>query len=105
MKLTTLFEQGPALASPEIGGAAQKAQTEPPVEPIPGAEGGEQQAGYADGEAGYTIDMIIGQIRGVIKPWMQIASRYPEGEQRHNFMEIGERLSEIANTLERDFNQ
>ena len=34
---------------------------------------------------------------------MDMAGGFGEGEQRHRFIEIGERLEEISNTLERDF--
>ena len=51
----------------------------------------------------YTIDQAKGQLDGIVKNWMDLAGNYPEGEQRHNFIEIGERLREISAVLNRDF--
>lgn len=62
-------------------------------EPVPGMPSGNN----------YTIDQAKGQLDGIIKNWMDMAGNYPEGEQRHNFIEIGERLREISAVINRDF--
>ena len=51
----------------------------------------------------YTVEKAHKAIEGIISKWMQLAGQWPEGKQRHNFMEIGERLREIAGVLQRDF--
>lgn len=51
----------------------------------------------------YTLDMAKGQLDGIIEKWMDLSGNYPEGEQRHKFIEIGERLREISGVIHRDF--
>ena len=51
----------------------------------------------------YTVAHAKGAIDGILSKWMEMVRDFPEGEKRHNFLEIGERLSEIAAVLERDF--
>lgn len=65
----------------------------PEREHIPGTPSG----------SGYTVKQAKGQLDGIIKQWLMMAGNYPEGEQRHNFLEIGERLREISGVLQRDF--
>ena len=60
---------------------------------IPGASSG----------SNYTIEMAKGQLDGIIGKWMDIAGNYPEGERRHKFLEIGERLREISAVIHRDY--
>lgn len=52
---------------------------------------------------GYTVDQAKGQLDGIIKQWMDLAGNYPEGEERHKFLEIGERLREISAVINRDY--
>lgn len=60
---------------------------------IPGASSG----------SNYTIEMAKGQLDGIIGKWMDISGNYPEGERRHKFLEIGERLREISAVIHRDY--
>jgi len=64
--------------------------------------GGEEIPGLPSG-GGYTVEMAKGQLDGIIGKWMDLAGNYPEGDERHKFMEIGERLREISAVLNRDF--
>lgn len=95
MKLNALHEQD--LDIPVAG--APEEVPEAPVAP-PEADLG-PKVGYAP--SGYTIDNAKSQIDGILKKWMDLSGAYPDGEKRERFLEIGERLEEISNTLERDF--
>jgi hypothetical protein len=95
MKLNVLHEEDIALQpEPEV-----------PATPAPLAPEPETDLGPKVGLApsGYTLDNAKSQIDGILKKWMDLSGAYPEGEQRERFLEIGERLEEISNTLERDF--
>ena len=52
---------------------------------------------------GYNVQQAKGQLDGIIKQWMDMAGNYPEGDKRHNFLEIGERLREISAVINRDY--
>ncbi len=78
----------PAAPAPEAGGNVLKSKGE----------------GLPSG-SDYSVDMANSQLTGVIDKWMDLAGNYAEGDQRHNFIEIGERLREIVGVLERDFCQ
>lgn len=98
MKLNVLHEVELA----DLGGEAP-VERPPDVAPEPdlGPSPEAPRPGYQ--ASGYTIDNAKSQIDGILKRWMDLAGAFPEGDQRHNFLQIGERLEEIANTLERDF--
>lgn len=66
-----------------------------------GEPGGE---GISSG-SNYTVEMVKNQLDGILKMWMDLAGNYPEGDERHKFIEIGERLREISGVVERDFVQ
>lgn len=70
--------------------------------PTEAASTGEVVPGLPSGSK-YTLSQAKGQLDGIIKFWMDLAGNYPEGEQRHKFLEIGERLREISAVLNRDF--
>ena len=101
MKLKALHEQDDIEMGPEIEGPG----------PGPGPEGPETGIGLEEPPrgslppTGYNVQQAKAQLDGILKRWMDMAGGFPEGEQRHRFIEIGERLEEIANTLERDFVQ
>ena len=61
-------------------------------------------AGISSG-SNYTVEMVKSQLDGILKMWMDLAGNYPEGDERHKFIEIGERLREISGVVERDFVQ
>lgn len=87
--------QDEALDAPDLGendGNATEPQGEAPetTEPLP-----------VDG--GYTIQMAKNQLDGVIKQFPKLSVQFPEGDKRHKFIEIEERLSEISAVLARDF--
>lgn len=69
-----------------------------------GSEGGEGGEGLSSG-SNYTVEMVKSQLDGILKMWMDLAGNYPEGDERHKFIEIGERLREISGVVERDFVQ
>jgi hypothetical protein len=71
---------------------------EPETEP----EGGDELPGLPSGKS-YTLNMAKKQLDGILEQWMDLAGNYEEGEERHNFLEIGERLREISAVLQRDF--
>lgn len=72
--------------------------------PAPAHGQGEEIPGTPSGSK-YTVDIAMGQLEGILKNWMLLAGDFPEGEQKHNFIEIGERLREISGVLERDYGQ
>ena len=51
----------------------------------------------------YTVAHAKGAIDGMLGKWMEMVRDFPEGKKRRDFLEIGERLSEISAVLERDF--
>lgn len=63
---------------------------------------GDTPAGIPSG-SGYDLNMAKSQLDGIIEKWMDLAGNFPEGEKRHEFIEIGERLREISGVLHRDF--
>jgi len=66
--------------------------------------GEEDNVGLSSG-SNYTVEMVKSQLDGILKMWMDLAGNYPEGDDRHKFLEIGERLREISGVVERDFVQ
>lgn len=88
----------------EGGGALTADDDEITDADIPSEPADDTPAGMPSGSE-YTVEQAKGQLDGIIKQWMDLAGNYPEGEQRHNFLEIGERLREISGVLNRDFIQ
>ena len=66
---------------------------EPEEQEVPGLPSGSK----------YTLQQAKGQLDGVIRQWMDLSGNYPEGDKRHNFLEIGERLREITAVIQRDY--
>jgi hypothetical protein len=103
-------------AIPDSAGAAPPEENKPQLDlggdggeeitdadlPPQGGQGQEPIPGMPSGN-NYTVDQAKGQLDGIIKNWMDMAGNYPEGEQRHNFIELGERLREISAVINRDF--
>ena len=55
-------------------------------------------------ESEYSIDQARGQLDGIIKQWMNLSSRFPAGSvEQDKFIEIGKRLTEISQVIQRDF--
>lgn len=80
----------------------------PPLEGEAPQQGGGQDQGQQGGGGlpnggDYTTQNAKEQIDGILKNWLDLAGQYPEGDLRHNFLEIGERLREISGVLHRDF--
>jgi hypothetical protein len=69
-----------------------------------GDEGEEKGGGIPSGN-NYSVEMAKQQLDGVIGNWMDLAGNYEEGEERHKFLEIGERLREISGVIARDYIQ
>jgi len=63
----------------------------------------ENYGGSTPGGSGYTLENAKNQLDGIVDKWMELAGYYPDGEKRHDFLEIGERLREISGVLQRDF--
>lgn len=97
-------------AAPPEAGIDPNEITDADLPPREG-EGGHEQAPAPENIPGtpsgnkYSVDTAMGQLEGILKNWMLMAGEFPEGEQKHNFIEIGERLREISGVLERDFGQ
>ena len=51
----------------------------------------------------YTVAHAKGALDGMLSKWMELVREFPEGRKRRDFLEIGERLSEITAVLDRDF--
>jgi hypothetical protein len=88
----SIQEAAPEIA-PEIEAAPEASEITDADLPIPGLPSG----------GGYTLEIAKGQLDGILGKWMDIAGNYPEGDQRHKFIEIGERLREISAVIQRDF--
>jgi len=100
------------LKDPTAGGPEEQPEQEDPLQDPTeepdlgdlGNEGDEGDEGLSSG-SNYTVEMVKNQLDGILKMWMDLAGNYPEGDERHKFIEIGERLREISGVVERDFIQ
>jgi hypothetical protein len=87
----------------DLGGETEGLDLDTEI-PMDGNENSENKKGGATpAGSDYSIEQAHQQLDGVIGNWMDMAGKYPEGEDRHKFLEIGERLREIAGVIKRDY--
>jgi hypothetical protein len=96
-------EEEPEAEAPEEEAPGAEAE-EPEItdDDLPSLSGQEQIPGLPSG-SNYTLEMAKGQLDGILGKWIDLAGNYPEGDKRHQFIEIGERLREISAVLQRDY--
>jgi hypothetical protein len=68
-----------------------------------GGANSDEHGGATPSDGSYSTEQAYQQLNGILNNWMDLSGKYPEGEERHKFLEIGERLREIAGVIKRDY--